>query len=167
MLGTLWLLIVLLSACGTGGQALVLTPELTATAVPPAPSPMPLPSAPPVPTGAAGYPAPTLLSPDPEFDCYNREGCDFSWSWGGTLGPDEYFQVQLVGPGGEHRGIHPPTKEYSFHANWSVYQIFADWCDVSQYCHIYWTVAVIQWDGKDPSRIGRTLVEAAPRSITL
>jgi hypothetical protein len=75
--------------------------------------------------------------------------------------------VQLVGPGNEHRGIHPPTKGYSFQSNWTVYQIIRDWCDPTKMCHMQWTVAVIEWDGVDPSKIGRTLAQAAPRWVWL
>lgn len=141
----------------------------TATPVPPTKVPPKPTSAPPKPTAtkAASYPPPTLLSPDPEFSCFNVHGCNFTWSWGMALADNQYFQVQLVGPGNEHRGIHPPTKSYSFQSNWSVYEIIPDWCDVNKMCHMQWTVAVIEWDGKDPSKIGRTLIEAPTRWVWL
>jgi hypothetical protein len=115
----------------------------------------------------ASLPPPVLVSPDVDFNCFNIQGCNFTWSWGGSLAANQYFQVQLVGPGNEHRGIHPPTKGYSFQSSWSVYQIIRDWCDPTKMCHMQWTVAVIEWDGVDPSKIGRNLVEAALRWVWL
>jgi hypothetical protein len=115
----------------------------------------------------ANLPPPIQLSPAPEFNCFSLAGCYFSWSWGSTLASNQYFQVQLVGPGNEHRGIHPPTKEYSLQTNWTVYQIVTDWCDANKYCHIQWVVAVVEWDGKDPSKIGRTLAESEKRWVKL
>jgi hypothetical protein len=147
----------------------------TDTPVPPTDTPVPTvkptvkPTAKPTakPTTPASLPPPVLLSPNEEFSCFNAQGCNFSWSWGGSLAANQYFQVQLVGPGKEHRGIHPPTKGYSFQSSWSVYQIIRDWCDPSKMCHMQWTVAIIEWDGVDPSKIGRNLVEAAPRWVWL
>jgi hypothetical protein len=75
--------------------------------------------------------------------------------------------VQLVGPGGEHRGTHPPTKLFSWDLGQNLYQMIADWCDPRKMCHMRWTVAVVEWDGVDPGKIGRTLVEAAPRWVNL
>ena len=117
----------------------------------------------------ASYPPPTLLNPPAEFNCYDQfgAGCDFSWSWGMALKTNEYFQVQLVGPSNAHRGIHPPTKGYSFHSSNDVYQIITDWCDPNKYCHIQWAVVVVEWDGVDPGKIGRTLAESAWRWIKL
>lgn len=137
----------------------------TDTPPPPTNTPKPTtkPTSKPKPTATpASYPPPTLLSPDVDFSCYNAQGCSFSWSWGRSLAANQYFQVQLVGPNNEHRGIHPPTKDFSFQSNWSVYQIIRDWCDPSKMCHMQWTVAVVEWDGVDPSKIGRTLVETQP-----
>jgi hypothetical protein len=122
----------------------------------------PAPTAPP-----ASLAPPVLQSPSEDFSCFNAQGCNFTWSWGNSLAANQYFQVQLVGPGKEHRGIHPPTKGYSFQSSWSVYQIIRDWCDPSKMCHMQWTVAIIEWDGVDPSKIGRTLIEAAPRWVWL
>jgi len=116
-------------------------------------------------TPAKTYPRPVLNSPDPNANCYDIRGCNYTWSWAGNLAPNEYFQVQVVGPGSEHRGIHPPTKGYSFKSDESTYWIFTDWCNPSYYCHIKWTVAIVEWDGKDPSKIGRTLVEAELRDV--
>jgi hypothetical protein len=100
------------------------------------------------------------------MNVYNNKGATFSWSWGQSLKKNEYFQVQVIGPAEEHRGIHPPTKEYSFTSDKSTYMIFTDWCNPQYYCHIHWTVAVIEWDGKDPSKIGKTITEAPKREIT-
>jgi hypothetical protein len=83
------------------------------------------------------------------------------------LAANEYFQVQLVGPSNEHRGIHPPTKGYTFSSDESVYEIVPDWCNVNYYCQVKWTVAIIEWDGVDPGKIGRTLVEAEWREVVL
>jgi hypothetical protein len=105
------------------------------------------------------------LTPDAGTNCYVQGGCNFTWSWNGKLASDDYFQVQVIGPNNEHRGIHPPTKGNSFKNSESTYWIFTDWCDPSEYCHIRWTVAIIKWDGKDPSKIGRTIIEADPREI--
>lgn len=136
----------------------------TRTPKPPANTPKPNPTNPP-----ANYPPPALMAPPDGFNCYNQrgQGCDFSWSWGMALKANEYFQVQLVGPNNEHRGIHPPTKTYSFHSSNEVFLIIPDWCNVDYYCHIKWTVAIIEWNGVDPSKIGRTITEAAARNIIL
>jgi len=144
----------------------------TNTPVPPTNTPKPTakPTSKPAPTKTpANLPPPILVAPPEGFNCYNQRsaGCDFSWSWGSSLAANQYFQVQLVGPGNEHRGIHPPTKGYSFHSSNDVYKNITDWCDERYYCNIRWTVAVIEWDGVDPSKIGRTLSEAAARNIIL
>ena len=146
----------------------------TDTPAPPTDAPVPPTAKPtakptrPAPTATpANLPPPVLQSPAVDFSCFNAQGCNFSWSWGGTLAANQYFQVQLVGPGNEHRGIHPPTKQYSFQSSWSVYQIIRDWCDPSKMCHMQWTVVIIEWNGVDPSKIGRTLAEAAPRWVWL
>jgi len=151
------------------------TPQPTATNTPVPTStntPLPPPTAtkkpaPPKTATPVSLPPPVLMSPDVDFSCYNIGGCNFTWSWGGSLAANQYFQVQLVGPGNEHRGIHPPTKGYSFQSNWTVYQIIRDWCDPTKMCHMQWTVAIIEWDGVDPGKIGRTLAEAAPRWVWL
>jgi hypothetical protein len=157
------------------------TPEPAATDTPapiatntPEPAPTAKPTATPTKKPAATKPPaslqpPVLVAPAEGFNCYNQreQGCDFNWSWSGRLAANQYFQVQLVGPGNEHRGIHPPTKGYSFHSSNDVFLIITDWCNKDYYCHIKWTVAIIEWDGKDPSKIGRTLKEATPRTITL
>ena len=140
----------------------------TDTPVPPTAKPTTAPTKKPAPTKTpASLPPPVLMGPAEDFNCYNIAGCNFTWSWGGSLAANQYFQVQLVGPGNEHRGIHPPTKGYSFQSNWSVYQIIPDWCDRTKMCHMQWTVAIIEWDGVDPGKIGRTLAEAAPRWVWL
>lgn len=142
----------------------------TNTPIPPTNTPKPTvkPTSKPAPTKTpANLPPPVLISPAEDFSCFNIGGCSFSWSWGMGLAANQYFQVQLVGPGNEHRGIHPPTKQYSFQSNWSVYQIITDWCNPNLMCHMQWTVAIIEWDGVDPSKIGRTLGEAALRWIWL
>jgi len=151
------------TATNTPAPTATNTPKPAPTAKPTtAPTKKPAPTKPP-----ASLPPPVLVSPDAEFSCYNAQGCNFSWSWGRSLAANQYFQVQLVGPGNEHRGIHPPTKKYSFQSSWSVYQIIRDWCDPTKMCHMQWTVAIIEWDGVDPSKIGRTLIEAAPRWVWL
>jgi len=139
----------------------------TNTPVPPTAKPTAKPTKPAPTKTPESLPPPVLVSPAVDFSCFNAQGCNFSWSWGGSLAANQHFQVQLVGPGNEHRGIHPPTKGYSFQSSWSVYQIIRDWCDPSKMCHMQWTVAIIEWDGVDPGKIGRTLIEAAPRWVWL
>jgi tRNA A-37 threonylcarbamoyl transferase component Bud32 len=134
---------------------------------PPTNTPKPAPTATKKPVIPKNLPPPVLVNPPVDFSCYNAQGCNFTWSWSRSLAANQYFQVQLVGPGNEHRGIHPPTKAFSFQSSWSVYQIIRDWCDPTKMCHMQWTVAVIEWDGVDPSKIGRTLVEAALRWVWL
>lgn len=117
---------------------------------------------------AVSYPPPVLLTPPLGYNVFFFGGCRFTWTWGsGSLKQDEYFQVQIIGPGDQHRGIHPPTKGYSFESDAFLYGIFTDWFDKRKYATAKWTVAVIQWDGEDPSKIGATLVEAEWRDITL
>ena len=145
-------------------------PTATNTPLPPAtntPKPAPTATKKPATPKPRTLAPPVLVNPPVDYSCYNAQGCDFTWSWGGTLAANQYFQVQLVGPGNEHRGIHPPTKAYSFQSSWSVYQIIRDWCDPTKMCHMQWTVAIIEWDGVDPSKIGRTLVEAPLRWVWL
>ncbi len=141
----------------------------TDTPIPPTNTPRPPTRTPrPAPTATrASYPPPALLNPPEEFNCWLAGGCTFGWTWGMALAPNQYFQVQLIGPGNEHRGIHPPTKQFSFTSDDSVYMIVTDWCNPSYFCHIQWTVAIIEWDGVDPSKIGRTLIEAAPWWVKL
>ena len=139
----------------------------TDTPVPPTAKPTAKPTSIPKTATPESLPPPVLVNPPVDFSCYNAQGCNFTWSWGGSLAANQYFQVQLVGPGNEHRGIHPPTKGYSFQSSWSVYQIIRDWCDPTKMCHMQWTVAIVQWDGVDPSKIGRTLAEAALRWVWL
>lgn len=103
----------------------------------------------------------------------------FRWAWEGTLGPDEYFQVQLICPNGSHRGIHPPTKDLLTVQGGGVRYVVQDckgtktrawdhepWTPVRN-IPIQWTVAIVQWDGVDPSRIGATLAEAEPRWLRI
>lgn len=142
------------------------TPYPTNTPQPPTRTPKPRPRATNTPQPAT-YSPPVLLSPAVDFSCYNLGGCLFTWAGSGNLAPNHYYQVQLVGPNNEHRGIHPPTKGFSFQSNWSVYQIIPDWCDVRKMCHMQWTVAIIVWDGVDPSKIGRTIIEAELRWVWL
>lgn len=146
----------------------------TATNTPkPAPTatntPKPAPTATKKPTQPKNLAPPVLTNPPEGFNCYNQrdQGCDFNWSWSGQPAANQYFQVQLIGPNNEHRGIHPPTKGYSFHSSNDVFLLITDWCNPAYYCNIKWTVALIEWDGKDPSKIGRTLSEAKPRDLVL
>jgi hypothetical protein len=138
----------------------------TDTPKPPTRTPRPRQQASPTPQPAS-YGPPALLSPPEEYNCWLAGGCTFSWAAGAALAPNHYYQIQLIGPSGEHRGIHPPTKGFSFTSDDSVYMIVDDWCDVHYFCHVQWTVAIIVWDGVDPSRIGRTIIEAAPRWVKL
>jgi hypothetical protein len=147
------------------------TPLPTFTAPPPTNTPRPAAAATQKPAAtqpaAKAYAPPVLVSPEPNYNCYTNRGCTFSWTWGGSLKANEYFQVQLVGPGNEHRGIHPPTKGTSFTSTEDVYLIITDWCNKDYFCSMKWTVAIVEWDGKDPGKIGRTIVEAQWREVTL
>ena len=161
------------AATNTQAPTATNTPAPSATNTP-KPAPTAKPTAAPTkkpatPKPPASLPPPALVGPAEGFNCYNQrgQGCDFTWSWSGKLAANQYFQVQLIGPNNEHRGIHPPTKGYSFHSSNDVFLIIADWCNVNYYCNTKWTVAIIEWDGVDPSKIGRTLKEATPRAITL
>jgi len=140
------------------------TPKPTATNTP---KPAPTATATKKPAPPKTYPPPILTNPPAGANCYDTRGCTYNWTWSGKLAANEYFQVQMIGPGNEHRGIHPPTKGYTFTSDETTYWILADWCNPSYYCNLKWTVAIIQWDGKDPSKIGRTLIEAPPRDVTL
>ena len=108
-----------------------------------------------------------------------RGGEVFQWTWDGTLLADEYFQVQLICPNGSHRGIHPPTKELYTVQGGGLRYIVQD-CKGAQtraWDHeswtptrnidIEWTVAIVQWDGVDPSKIGATLAEAEARWLRI
>lgn len=103
----------------------------------------------------------------------------FRWTWEGTLGPDEYFQVQLICPNGSHRGIHPPTKDLLTVQGGGLRYVVQDckgaktrawdhesWTPVRN-IPIEWTVAIVRWDGVDPSRIGATLAEAEARWLRI
>jgi len=147
------------------------TPTATTTSTPTRkPTARPTKTATPTP---AAYPPPVLLAPPDDHMCFQpppHDGvtCGFRWSWEGALGPDEYFQVQFIGANNEHRGVHAPTKELSYtyiYSHWGGWS--ADWCDFAQPCRLQWTVVVVEWDGVDPGRLGRTLAEAAPRFFYL
>lgn len=103
----------------------------------------------------------------------------FTWEYDGELAEDEYFQVMLICPNGEHRGIHAPTKQrYTIQGD-SLRYVVQDckgaqtrpWNHESfqpvENIDIQYTVAVIKWDGKDPSRIGPILIEADPVGIKI
>jgi len=109
------------------------------------------------------YPTPVLVEPPLGYNCYIFGGCCFRWAWGGALKPDEYFQVQIIGPNNQHRGIYPPTKACFFQSNEMVYLIFQDWFDKRKFAKVKWTVAVIEWDGKDPSELNRYFFDALRR----
>jgi hypothetical protein len=86
------------------------------------------------------------------------------------LQPNHYFQVQFIGgPNSEHRGIHPPTKDRSYTFTYPSDSasgnlgVAHDWCSVGIKCYLQWTVILVEWDGVDPSKLGRTLSEAEPR----
>lgn len=164
-----------------------LPPTCTPTPIPPTetftptPKPTKTPTARPRKTATPTpqtFAAPVLVSPVPEFVCYgpnlrrNIRGtfCPFSWSWEGTLPPNHYFQVQWIGgPANEHRAINPPTKDWSYTYTYpsdtysALPDLVRDWCSSGHKCHLQWTVVLVEWDGTDPSRIGRILSEAEPR----
>lgn len=103
----------------------------------------------------------------------------FTWSYDGELAEDEYFQVMLICPNGEHRGIHPPTKDYYTVQGGSLRYIVQDCKGVqtrpwdhesfapTRNVDITYTVAVVKWDGKDPGKIGPILAEADPEPIKI
>ncbi len=144
------------------------TPTETATPTPtetptPTSTPTKKPTARPVKTATptpAAYPPPVLLAPAEDYMCWHEPPhagatCAFNWSWEGVLGPDEYFQVQLIGSDGEHRGVHAPTKELS----WTYYyDRFGPWR----------IRGVVQWSQRVPPsvdgdrrRVGRGRFEQA------
>ena len=101
-----------------------------------------------------------LLTPPDQYVCWQQPPhpgatCEFTWSWDGVLKPSEYFQLQLIGPNGEHWGVHAPTKDpfytytYDRWQHWGV----ADWCSGFGACHLLWTVIVVEWDGVDTAKL--------------
>lgn len=103
----------------------------------------------------------------------------FEWTWNRELAANEYFQVQLICPSGEHRGIHSPTKD-SFTAQGGGLRYIVQDCKGAQTrawdyeswkpirdIDLQWTVAVVKWDGIDPSLIGVALAEAAAQWIRI
>lgn len=51
------------------------------------------------------YPAPTLLAPADGVVISARDHVTLRWTWDGTLGPDEHFDVRVWRPGQEHLGV--------------------------------------------------------------
>jgi len=169
------------------------TPTNTRTLVPTATStptrierPVPAPQ-------STAYSPPILLQPGKGWDMIHpgdiygktfkpsETNTVFHWEWDGQLRADEYFQVQIISRTernkGEHRGIHPPTKGYSLEVGQYLWGSFSDWDGAQEHrphplfqgseprVYADWTVAIIKWDGKDPSKIGPTIIEAEPRYI--
>lgn len=103
----------------------------------------------------------------------------FTWDYSGELADDEYFQVMLICPNGEHRGIHTPTKDRYTIQGGSLRYIVQDCKGVqtraldygpfepTQNIDIQYTVAVVKWSGEDPSIIGPILAEAEPEWIKI
>nr|MBA3531979.1 superoxide dismutase family protein [Ardenticatenales bacterium] len=105
------------------------------TAMPETPAPAP---AAPAPSTSAS--APALIGPQENVNCFESGGCYFEWAYSGTLAPNQYFQVQMFLPDWkEGRGIHPPTKDMSFHASKNTYAHFLDVCYINDYCALQWT----------------------------
>jgi hypothetical protein len=144
-----------------------LVPTASVTPQPTVPTSTPRPSGSTQSTPKGRYPPPVLISPLVGHNAFNSGRTEFRWSWARELGADEYFQVQLIGPGGEHRGIHAPTKEYVHTADRNIYGLVTDWYNTRLYATSHWTVVVIRWDGRDPNKIGETLAEGEARRITL
>jgi hypothetical protein len=136
----------------------------------PAPTNTPEPPTPETQPAVSGYAPPILIDPGDGFGMYKfGQITTFRWQWDGTLKADEYFQVQIVSRDdqnrGEHRGIHAPTKEYTVTSNRDLWGHFRDWKGSEAMIHADWVVAIIKWDGQDPSKIGPTLVESEKRYI--
>jgi hypothetical protein len=140
-------------------------------ATPAAPAPT-APSVPPAATPSAPAPspvtAPTLVHPGPGHNCFSYAGCNFEWSYDGTLAPNQYFQVQMFFPGEtEGRGIHAPTKDMTLAGGQFIFQLFQDRCNVNQFCRLEWAVVILEWDGEDPSSVGPIRAISEKRQIIL
>jgi hypothetical protein len=120
----------------------------------------------PTPTGMP-YPAPVLLEPGPGgsqgTDVSASSPFTFQWTWAGTLGPDEYFDLQLECSRGcsdtEWAGI-AWTKELTFHSdNFTVLQSRGASLVKPYYIWTEWRVQVIR------GREGRVEAVLSPPSL--
>jgi hypothetical protein len=72
------------------------TPEPTPLPpLPPPPSPTPVPTTPPPSAPVTLAAAPTLVDPPNGTAASVKVRLDLAWSWPGSLGPDDYFQVEV------------------------------------------------------------------------
>lgn len=83
------------------------TATATATIIPsvtPSKTPKVRPTA--APTKDVSYAAPTLLNPPDSFSINQCEAHQYQWSWTGTLGPNEHFDIRIWQPGSpQHASI--------------------------------------------------------------
>lgn len=140
-------------------------PPAQPTAVPPA-QPTAVPPAQPTTVPAAPAVKPVITAPTTNFNCYvDPGGCTFGWTYGGTLAPNQYFQVQafVLNSNQAGRGLHAPTKSMSVSLNGATtFQLLRDICDAELFCGVNIRVAVVEWDGADPSRIGTVVALSDP-----
>jgi hypothetical protein len=113
------------------------------------------------------YPRPVPIEPGVGYFVFDGGGAVFAWTWERELAADEYYQVQLIGPGSERRGIHPPTKQNHVVTDRFLYRLVRDWYSLREAASSHWVVVVVRWDGVDPSKLGETLIESEPRHIKL
>jgi len=136
----------------------------------------PAPASAPVPSGTTsgcntGEPGPTLVDPGPGSQCTQtsgRGGCPFSWSWTRPLGTNEYYQLQFTIVGTDIvRGVEQPTRFTSTRLSGSPKWVFEEACPPDSKCSARWSVAVVMWDGADPSRIGCEVARSEWRDIDI
>lgn len=125
---------------------LTATPTRPAPVTPVAPQPPP-----PVGTATTAYAAPELVAP--EDGTSTSVPVTLRWSWNGTLGPDEYFDVRLWQAGQPHYGI-AWTKAPEFVLN-----------DTSRQGTYFWSVAVVR--GQNGKWVADLSPEAPARQLTL
>ena len=141
------------------------TPEPTATLPPTAaaqpavseptstPTATPAPTATPTPTPTPGivYPAPVLIQPE-DVSLLTQSTYStylFEWTWQGTLGADEWFDVRVWRPGTPHRGV-AWTREQAY---------LYDLC-LQGSGEYLWSVAVVR--GRDGQWLADLSPEATP-----
>ncbi len=125
---------------------LTATPTRPAQATPAVPQPSPTASTP-----VVAYSPPQLVAP--EDGASTAPPVTLRWSWNGTLGPDEYFDVRLWQAGQPHYGI-AWTKAPEFVLN-----------DTSRQGTYFWSVAVVR--GQNGKWVADLSPEAPARQLTL
>lgn len=127
------------------------SPQTQAPVVAEPASPSPSPSALPSPTPGIIYPAPQLQRPgNPSHLTLDRFGTHpLRWTWDGTLGEDEWFDVRIWRRGQPHYGI-SWTKDHEYEY---------DICLMGS-GNYWWSVAVIR--GRDGQWLGNLSEEATP-----